>query len=193
LMRCGGFRNRVTNRVRVKPSDKHSIKPHFFFESWWRIEQSETRRIRLLRRQGPEQPPGREDPGERLLATRLAARIGFPVPPVAVVELREELVAHTADLVMQVGRGVDHRGLAAATGPQLRADKDPRGPEHVGRGLWTGGTRTRRFTFEWSPRVEVSSARATLRLPRRRGTRTMRRRGRRRRRARWRSRFADAA
>jgi hypothetical protein len=40
-----------------------------------------------------------------LLATRLAARIGLPAPPVAVVEVREELVAHTADLVMQLGRG----------------------------------------------------------------------------------------
>jgi hypothetical protein len=29
----------------------------------------------------------------------------LPAPPVAVVEVREELVAHTADLVMQLGRG----------------------------------------------------------------------------------------
>ena len=29
----------------------------------------------------------------------------MPAPPVAVVEVREELVAHTADLVMQLGRG----------------------------------------------------------------------------------------
>jgi hypothetical protein len=34
----------------------------------------------------------------------LAARIGLPVPLVAVIEVREDLVAHTDDLVMQLGR-----------------------------------------------------------------------------------------
>lgn len=40
-----------------------------------------------------------------LLGTRLAARLGLPTPAVAVVEVREELIAHTEDLVMQLGRG----------------------------------------------------------------------------------------
>jgi|HubBroStandDraft_6_1064221.scaffolds.fasta_scaffold00378_8 hypothetical protein len=40
-----------------------------------------------------------------LLGTRLAARLGLPMPGVAVVEVREETIAHTEDLVMQLGRG----------------------------------------------------------------------------------------
>jgi hypothetical protein len=40
-----------------------------------------------------------------LLGTRLAARIGLPTPAVAVVEVREELIAYTEDLVIQLGRG----------------------------------------------------------------------------------------
>src|SRR5580693_2597176 len=48
-------------------------------------------------------PQGARILANELLATRLAARIGLPAPPVAVVEVREELVAHTADLVMQLG------------------------------------------------------------------------------------------
>ena len=40
-----------------------------------------------------------------LLGTRLAARLGLPVPPVAVVEVRENLIAQTEDLVIQLGRG----------------------------------------------------------------------------------------
>jgi hypothetical protein len=40
-----------------------------------------------------------------LLGTRLAARLGLPMPAVAVVEVREEMIAHTEDLVMQLGRG----------------------------------------------------------------------------------------
>ena len=50
-------------------------------------------------------PQGARILANELLATRLAARIGLPAPAVAVVEVREELVAHTADLVMQLGRG----------------------------------------------------------------------------------------
>src|ERR1700745_3758347 len=50
-------------------------------------------------------PQGARILANELLATRLAARIGLPAPPVAWVEGREELVAHTADLVMQLGRG----------------------------------------------------------------------------------------
>jgi len=38
-----------------------------------------------------------------LLGTRLAARLGLPTPQVEVVEVREELIANTADLVMQLG------------------------------------------------------------------------------------------
>jgi len=38
-----------------------------------------------------------------LLGTKLAERLGLPVPPVEVVEVRHELIANTAELVMQVG------------------------------------------------------------------------------------------
>jgi hypothetical protein len=40
-----------------------------------------------------------------MLATRLAARLGLPVPAVEVVEVPGELIALTADLVMQLGAG----------------------------------------------------------------------------------------
>jgi hypothetical protein len=50
-------------------------------------------------------PQGARILANELLATRLAARIGLPTPPVAVVEVREELIAYTDDLVMQLGRG----------------------------------------------------------------------------------------
>ncbi|HYL10873.1 MAG TPA: HipA family kinase [Candidatus Acidoferrales bacterium] len=39
-----------------------------------------------------------------LLGSKLAARMGLPVPPVAVVEVPEELIRYTADLVMQLGQ-----------------------------------------------------------------------------------------
>jgi hypothetical protein len=40
-----------------------------------------------------------------LLGTRLARRLGLPTPVVAVVEVREDLIRYTDDLVMQLGRG----------------------------------------------------------------------------------------
>jgi len=40
-----------------------------------------------------------------LLGTRLAARLGLPTPPVAVVEVRKELIEHTPDLVIQSAMG----------------------------------------------------------------------------------------
>ena len=40
-----------------------------------------------------------------MLATRLAARLGLCVPQVEVVEVREEMIAGTPDLVMQLGLG----------------------------------------------------------------------------------------
>ncbi len=40
-----------------------------------------------------------------LLGTKLAARLGLPSPPVAVIEVTAELISYTADLVMQLGRG----------------------------------------------------------------------------------------
>ena len=43
--------------------------------------------------------------GNEMLATRLAARLGLCVPQVEVVEVRPELIAYTADLVMQLGMG----------------------------------------------------------------------------------------
>ncbi len=40
-----------------------------------------------------------------MLGTRLAARMGLPVPRTEVVEVRRELIELTADLVMQLGQG----------------------------------------------------------------------------------------
>ena len=42
-----------------------------------------------------------------MLGTRLAARLGLPVPRTEVVEVRRELIELTADLVMQLGMGSD--------------------------------------------------------------------------------------
>ena len=50
-------------------------------------------------------PQGTRILANELLGTRLAARMGLPVPAAAVVEVRQELIAHTDDLVMQLGRG----------------------------------------------------------------------------------------
>ena len=40
-----------------------------------------------------------------LLGTRLAARLGLPVPPAAVVEVPEELIVGTEEMCIQLGRG----------------------------------------------------------------------------------------
>ncbi len=40
-----------------------------------------------------------------MLATRLAARLGLCVPQVEVIEVRQELIAYTSELVMQLGMG----------------------------------------------------------------------------------------
>jgi len=40
-----------------------------------------------------------------MLGTRIAARMGLPVPRTEVVEVRRELIEMTADLVMQLGQG----------------------------------------------------------------------------------------
>jgi hypothetical protein len=40
-----------------------------------------------------------------LLGTRLAARLGLPTPAVAIVDVRDELIEYTEDLVIQLGRG----------------------------------------------------------------------------------------
>jgi hypothetical protein len=50
-------------------------------------------------------PQGVKILANELLGTRLAARIGLPVPAAAVVEVRRELIDQTDDLVMQLGRG----------------------------------------------------------------------------------------
>ncbi|MGH9714595.1 MAG: HipA family kinase [Candidatus Acidiferrales bacterium] len=50
-------------------------------------------------------PQGKRILANELLGTRLAARLGLAAPQAAVVEVREELIAHTEDLVMQLGRG----------------------------------------------------------------------------------------
>ncbi len=50
-------------------------------------------------------PQGVRILANELLAARLAARIGLPTAPAAVVEVREDLIRYTEDLVMQLGRG----------------------------------------------------------------------------------------
>jgi hypothetical protein len=50
-------------------------------------------------------PQGVRVLANELLGTKLAARLGLPVPAAAVVEVRESLIEHTEDLVMEVGRG----------------------------------------------------------------------------------------
>ncbi len=50
-------------------------------------------------------PQGRRILANELLATRLAKRIGLPSPEPEVVEVSEELIAHTDELVIQLGRG----------------------------------------------------------------------------------------
>ena len=50
-------------------------------------------------------PQGQRILANELLATRLAARLGLPTPPAAVVEVRETLIEHTDDLVIELGRG----------------------------------------------------------------------------------------
>jgi len=50
-------------------------------------------------------PQGTRILANELLGTRLAARIGLPVAPVAAVEVRPEMIALTEELVIQLGRG----------------------------------------------------------------------------------------
>ena len=50
-------------------------------------------------------PQGSRILANELLATRLAARLGLPMPQVAIVEVRRELIEHTDDLAIHVGRG----------------------------------------------------------------------------------------
>jgi hypothetical protein len=50
-------------------------------------------------------PQGMRVLANELLGTRLAARIGLPVPGAAVVEVGEELIENTEDLEIQLGRG----------------------------------------------------------------------------------------
>src|ERR1700691_3039117 len=50
-------------------------------------------------------PQGARILANELLGTRLAARMGLPTPAAAVVEVRENLIEHTDDLVIQLGRG----------------------------------------------------------------------------------------
>lgn len=50
-------------------------------------------------------PQGPRILANELLATKLAERIGLPVPAAAVVEVRSELIENTDDMVIQRGRG----------------------------------------------------------------------------------------
>ena len=50
-------------------------------------------------------PQGVRILANELLATRIAERLGLPVPPPAVVEVRDALIVNTEDMVIQLGRG----------------------------------------------------------------------------------------
>jgi hypothetical protein len=50
-------------------------------------------------------PQGLRILANQLLGARLAASLGLPLAEPAVVEVRAELIAHTEDLVIQLGRG----------------------------------------------------------------------------------------
>src|ERR1700683_2093945 len=50
-------------------------------------------------------PQGTRILANELLATRLAARLGLPVPDVGVVEVGEELINKTDELFIELGRG----------------------------------------------------------------------------------------
>jgi hypothetical protein len=50
-------------------------------------------------------PQGGKVLANELLGTRLAARLGLPTPGAAAVVVHEQLIEHTEDLVMQLGRG----------------------------------------------------------------------------------------
>ncbi|MGH9770384.1 MAG: HipA family kinase, partial [Candidatus Acidiferrales bacterium] len=50
-------------------------------------------------------PQGLRILANELLASRLAARLGLPIPAAEVVEVREELIEHTEALVVEWGRG----------------------------------------------------------------------------------------
>jgi hypothetical protein len=50
-------------------------------------------------------PQGARILANELLGSRLAARLGLPTPEATVVEVREDLIEHTDDLKIQLGRG----------------------------------------------------------------------------------------
>lgn len=50
-------------------------------------------------------PQGSRILANELLATRLAARLGLPAPAANVVEVRQDLIDNTDDLVIELGRG----------------------------------------------------------------------------------------
>ena len=50
-------------------------------------------------------PQGSRILANELLGTRLAARLGLPVAEAAVIEVRENLIAETQELVIELGRG----------------------------------------------------------------------------------------
>ncbi len=50
-------------------------------------------------------PQGTRILANELLGTRLAARLGLPTPPAAIVEVSEILIEHTEELAIELGRG----------------------------------------------------------------------------------------
>lgn len=57
-----------------------------------------------------------------MLGTRLAARLGLPTPPAAVVEVRQQLIECTADLVIQLGAGREACRAGLQFGSQYPGD-----------------------------------------------------------------------
>lgn len=79
-------------------------------------------------------PPGLRILANELLGTRLAARLGLPAAGASVIEVRDELIAHTEDLVIQLGRGrAPERRLSASPPPRQARTEHPR------RGVYAAG------------------------------------------------------
>jgi hypothetical protein len=58
---------------------------------------------------------------DELLGTRLASRLGLPTAPVAIIEVSEELIRLTPDLVMDI-RGIDSLAMPGRNlVPSIRA------------------------------------------------------------------------
>jgi HipA-like protein len=66
-------------------------------------------------------PQGLRILANELLGTRLAARMGLRVPDADIVDAREELIANTEDMVMQLGAGARAARPASNSARVIRA------------------------------------------------------------------------